>query len=373
MTADQIIENENNFTADGDSPEATVDEAAEGEAAVDETAEGEAAVDETAENEAAVDETAEDEAVVDETAEHETPGYEAVEDEASEYKVIEVEDRVEEDTSDKTIGEGSEISSAEEEAARLAAEEKAARKAVKKAAKKLKAYEEAVQWVAGAINVLGGKVRPEDEEALTAMREAYDSMSYDQKELIPDGLLGMLSDAEQMIEEASKVFPISEAAVTVKDVTYTGRKIKKPSVKIKYGSTKLEEGEDYTFNYDKKIRDIGVYKLKIKGKGKFTGSAEVPFYVVPKVKTLIKLLEDDKEDALFWKSLKDLTGCQIEYSQDKDFADSRKEKIRKYKELNKLANKLKSGKKYYIRVRIYATVMDKKYYSDWSKTMTIKP
>ena len=261
---------------------------------------------------------------------------------------------------------------AEEEAARIAAEEKAARKAAKKAAKKQKADEEAAQWVAEAIRALGVTVDLGDEDAVAAARDAYDSLTYDQEQLIPGDLLGMLVAAEHMLEEAAKTFPIEDCWITVKDVPYTGKKIKEPTVKVECGDMKLVEGEDYTISYDKKARDIGLYLLTVKGKGHFTGSTEVPFCVVPKTKALIKLLVGDEQSSLDWKCLKNITGCQIEYSLEEDLSDSKREKIKKSKDLEKLLKKLKAGKKYYVRVRIYAKVDDKKYYSAWSKVKKMK-
>ena len=269
---------------------------------------------------------------------------------------------------------------AEEQAAEIAAleavaESEAARKAAKKAkkaAKKQKADEEAAQWVAEAIKALGDSVDLSDEDAVIAARDAYDSLTYDQEQLIPGNLLNMLVSAEHMIEEASKTFPIEDCWITVKDIPYTGKKIKAPTVKVECGDMKLKEGEDYTLSYDKKARDIGLYLLNIKGEGRFTGAVAVPFYVFPKAKMFIKMMGGNKDASQYWKCLKHIKGCQIKYSLNEDFSDSRKEKIKKPKDLEKLIKKLKAGKKYYVRARVYATINKEKFYSDWSKVKTLE-
>ncbi|MBR2797143.1 MAG: helix-turn-helix domain-containing protein [Clostridia bacterium] len=261
---------------------------------------------------------------------------------------------------------------AEEEAARIAAEEKAARKAAKKAARKQKADEEAARWVAEAINALSSLTDAFDEDVVAAARSAYDSLTDDQEDLVPGDLVSLLIKAERQIEEASKTFPIADCWITVKDVPYTGKKIKRPSVKVELGETKLEEDVDYTFKYDKKAQDIGLYALTVKGKGRFTGSVDVPFYVVPKAKTLYKLLKGGKQAELEWKCLNNIKGYQIEYSLKEDLSDSRKVKIKKAKDLAKAIEKLKPGKKYYARIRVYAKVDGKKYHSDWSKVKAFK-
>ncbi|MBR2852831.1 MAG: helix-turn-helix transcriptional regulator [Clostridia bacterium] len=351
--------------ADDAAAEAEVTKAEAAEEADDAAAEAEAAEEEAAEE--ADDTAAEAEAVEEEAAEE-------ADDAAAEAEAAEEADdaAVEAEVTEAEAAEEAGDAAAAEEAARKAAEEKAARKAAKKAAKKRKADEEAAQWVAEAIRALGDAAELSDGDVVIAARDAYDSLTYDQEQLIPGDLLSLLVAAEQKIEDASKTFPIEDCWITVKDVAYTGKKIKKPSVKVECGDMKLKEGEDYSVSYDKKARDIGLYTLTVKGKGRFTGSVDVPFCVIPKAKALVKMMVGDKQSGLDWKWLKHITGCQIEYSLDKDLSGSSKEKISKPKDLKRLAKKLKAGKKYYVRVRIYATVKKKKVYSDWSKVKPLK-
>ena len=274
----------------------------------------------------------------------------------------------------------------EEEAALIAAALKEARKAEKKARKaeklaaRQKADEEATQRVIDIISLLSGSVGLKDRDAVAAARDAYDSLTDDQELMIPGDVLRLLFSAEQRIEdaedaaarEAAKYIPIEECEITVKDVTFNGKKIKKPSVKVVCGETALEPGEDYKLKYDKKISEIGLYTLTVKGKGRFTGSVRIPFYVVPKASEYARLLGCDKQAAKEWKLLKNIEGYQIEYSQSKDFSDGKKAKIREPKDLEKALRKLKAGKKYHLRVRLFARVKKKNHYSDWSKVGTVK-
>lgn len=77
-------------------------------------------------------------------------------------------------------------------------------------------------------------------------------------------------------------------------------------------------------------------------------------------------------DALDWKFLKNLTGCQIEYSMDEDFSDCKKEKIKKSDDLSTLLKKMEAGKQYYVRARLCASIKDKKHCSDWSEVIRMK-
>ena len=381
--------------------EAAEEEADEEEAAEEEVAEeaDEEAAEEEA-NEEEVAEEADDEAAekeAEEADEEEAEEEEAAEEEAGEADEEEAGEADEEAAGasaeaavEEAVAEAIEEAQAEEaiaeEAELIAAAEKAARKAAKKARKaeklaaRQRADEEAAQRVIDIISVISGSVDLDDRDAVLAARDAYDSLTDDQELMIPGDVLRALFMAEGMIEaaeeaaarEAETSVPIAECQITVKDVPYTGKKIKKPAVKVVCGEVEMQPGEDYSFKYDKKAREIGLYMLTVKGKGRFTGSVKAPFYVVPKAASYAKLLAGDKQAARTWKLLKNIEGYQIEYSQNKDFSHSKKAKICKPKDLPKALKKLKAGKKYYLRVRIFATVKKKHHYSEWSKVKTVK-
>ncbi|MBE5775709.1 MAG: fibronectin type III domain-containing protein [Clostridiales bacterium] len=85
-----------------------------------------------------------------------------------------------------------------------------------------------------------------------------------------------------------------------------------------------------------------------------------------------KLTGGDKQVTLKWKSQKNITGYQIEYSVKKDFSVSKKVTVKKAKTLTTTIKKLKAGTKYYVRIRTYTTVKKKNYYSTWSKAKAVK-
>jgi len=366
----------------GEAVEAPADEAEAGEAEAGEAVE--APADEAEAGEAKAGEAVE--APAGETEAGEAEAGEAVEASAGETEAGEAEaGETVEEAIEEAVAEVMKEASAEE-AALIAAAEKEARKAAKKARKaeklaaRQKADEEATQRVIDIISALSGSVDLDDRDAVAAARDAYDSLTDDQELLIPGDVLRLLFGAEQRIEdaeeaaarEAAKQVPIEACEITVKDVAFTGKKLKKPSVKVVWGDTKLERGEDYSLKYDKKTREIGLYLLTVKGKGRFTGSVKVPFYVVPKASEYARLLGSEKQAAKAWKLLENIEGFQIEYSRNKDFSDSKKAKIREPKDLAKVLSKLKAGKKYYLRVRLFATVKKKHYYSEWSEVNTVK-
>ena len=75
---------------------------------------------------------------------------------------------------------------------------------------------------------------------------------------------------------------------------------------------------------------------------------------------------------LEWKKVKGATGYQVQYTKDKNFKKNvTTKKIKKNSTTTTKISKLSSGKKYYVRVRSYVIVNEKKYYSGWTTT-TVK-
>ena len=85
-----------------------------------------------------------------------------------------------------------------------------------------------------------------------------------------------------------------------------------------------------------------------------------------------------KKVTVSWKKVKKAVGYQVQVSTKKNFKKVISDKLTAKTKLNIKNKKLKSGKKYYIRVRAYATYKDKnnvtqKVYSKWNKKLrTVK-
>ncbi len=69
-----------------------------------------------------------------------------------------------------------------------------------------------------------------------------------------------------------------------------------------------------------------------------------------------------------------MTGYQVQYSTSKKFTKkaTKTSKVATKKALNKTVKSLKSGKKYYVRVRAYKTSNGKTVYSSWTATKSVK-
>jgi len=84
-------------------------------------------------------------------------------------------------------------------------------------------------------------------------------------------------------------------------------------------------------------------------------------------------IEHVKYDIEKWKKISKATGYQVQVATDKKFTKNLKSfNISKNKTTSKKVKKLKSKKKYYVRVRTYRKVAGKKVYSGWSSVKNVK-
>ena len=95
--------------------------------------------------------------------------------------------------------------------------------------------------------------------------------------------------------------------------------------------------------------------------------------VKPKKTSIKKLSKGKKKFTVTWAKVSGVEGYQIQYSSDKKLKKNNKSvTVTKQKTTKATVKKLKSKKKYYVRVRTYKTVNGKKIYSSWSKVKSVK-
>ncbi|MDO4977827.1 MAG: fibronectin type III domain-containing protein [Eubacteriales bacterium] len=93
----------------------------------------------------------------------------------------------------------------------------------------------------------------------------------------------------------------------------------------------------------------------------------------PKAVSVKKVSASKDSFTLQWKKgEKGVTGYQIQYSLKSNFTGKKTVTIKSAKTVKKKIGKLKSKKKYYIRIRCFKTVSGKKYYSVWSAKKSVK-
>lgn len=167
----------------------------------------------------------------------------------------------------------------------------------------------------------------------------------------------------------------SYKSVEIKDVVYTGKKIKKITL-ITSSGEKLSSS-DYTVlsKSFKKNTKIGTATVKIKFKGKNIKATTktLKFKIIPKSTSIRKLVKGKKQIKVTFKKAKNISGYQIQYSTSKKFANKTTKTIKNIKSSKSsyIIKKLKAKKTYYIRIRTYKKA-GKTYYSSWSKAKSIR-
>lgn len=121
------------------------------------------------------------------------------------------------------------------------------------------------------------------------------------------------------------------------------------------------------------IKKVGTYKIKVTGRGAYTGTKTVTVKVYPKKPTAKKpsAASSSAVTAKWSKGKNDVSGYQIKYSKSKSMKGAKTVTAGKSATSKKISG-LKANTKYYVQVRAYKTVDGKKYYSDWSAKKSVK-
>ena len=167
---------------------------------------------------------------------------------------------------------------------------------------------------------------------------------------------------------------ISKAKITLSYTVYTyNGKARKPSVTVKDGSKVLTKDTDYTLSYASGRKDVGSYKITIKGKGNYSGSTTETFKINPKGTTLDSITAGKKTLTVKWikqagkMSSARITGYKIQIATDSKFTKNAKTyTVAGYTKVSKKITGLKAKTTYYVRVKTYKTISGTTYVSKWS-------
>ncbi len=181
--------------------------------------------------------------------------------------------------------------------------------------------------------------------------------------------------------EAINKTKLTKASLSATAYTFNG-KVKTPAVTVKAENltvaskiTKDTNRVDLTYASGRK--NVGTYKVTIKGKGNYAGTITKSFKINPKGVSISKLSKSKKAFTVKWKKpssiyRKQMTGYQIRYSTSSKMSKAETETVKSATATNKKISKLKAKKKYYVQIRTYKTVKGVKYYSGWSKVKSVK-
>ena len=167
-------------------------------------------------------------------------------------------------------------------------------------------------------------------------------------------------------------FTIAKLTAKPKKASYVyNGKAKKPGVTVKFGSKTLKSA-NYAVTYAKGRKNVGTYKITVKLKGAYAGTASTSFKIVPAGTSISKVTPAKSAFTVKWKKqAKQTTGYQIQYATNKSFKSVKKVTVKGPQKVSKKISKLKPGKKYWVHVRTYKKVGKATYYSSWSKAKTV--
>ena len=167
------------------------------------------------------------------------------------------------------------------------------------------------------------------------------------------------------------------AVYTITKNTYNG-KVLKPSVTITDRNGKKLSPSSYEILYKKTGKNVGTYQAQINFRGDYTGNKTISYQILPKNCSLRSVKAKKKSFTVRWKKIstkmptKRISGYQVQYSEKPNFSKSKIKKVSGYKKTSVTIKKLKSKKKYYVRIRTILKSGGKTYYSNWSGSKGVK-
>ena len=184
----------------------------------------------------------------------------------------------------------------------------------------------------------------------------------------------ILLDSDQTITGAGEGLgriSLNKAVVSeIRDQVYTGKAIT-PKLTVTLNGKQLTKDTDFTLSF-KNNKQIGQATVTVTGIGRYDGAVNASFSIIPKKVTLTSLKAGKKSLTVNWKKADGIDGYEIEYSLKKSFKGAKSVTVKSAKTATCELTKLKSRKKYYIRIRSFKKVKGKKYHSEWSKVLSKK-
>lgn len=168
-------------------------------------------------------------------------------------------------------------------------------------------------------------------------------------------------------------YDITKAKVSgIADKVYNGKN-QTQKIKVTYNGKTLKSGTDYTLKYASR-KNVGTATVKIVGAGDYAGTIKKTFKINPEKQKIEKLIAKSKGFTVKWAKTAYAAGFEIQYAENAKFRRAKKVTVSDGTSVKKSVTKLRSAKKYYVRVRTYTTVSGKKYYGAWSaaKSVTTK-
>ena len=219
-------------------------------------------------------------------------------------------------------------------------------------------------------NVVGGKAvisKIYARDTLNNSIELYNSALYDAE-----------NKADLSAGNFSVVHSVASATVSPLGSFRYDTRLIKPKVFITDNGYTLTEGKDYTLSYKNNLKGPTATVI-ITGIGDYSGEKTVTFTIYgvpvpvskPKTTSIKKLIAGKKCFTVKWTKISGIKGYQIQYSTSKKFKKAKTKTVVGKSKAKATVKKLKKGTKYFVRMRNYKVVNNKKFYSKWSRVKSV--
>ena len=166
--------------------------------------------------------------------------------------------------------------------------------------------------------------------------------------------------------KSTPIAQIFSVSLSKTEFTYNG-KAQLPTVKATDVNKKTISNKFYTVKCTSDTKNVGKYAVTVTFTGDYEGSKTLYYTIIPAKSSISKLTAQSKALKVEWKKqTAQVTGYQIQYSTSSAFSSAKTVTVSKNSTTSYTVKSLSAKKKYYVRIRTYKTVGDKKYYSAWS-------
>lgn len=180
-------------------------------------------------------------------------------------------------------------------------------------------------------------------------------------------------DSSSSVKKGTKKIANAKITLSSTKLIYNGS-ARKPGVTVKLGGKTLTKGKDYSLSFSNNVKP-GKATVTVKGKGNYSGSQTVTYYIAPRKVTINRVSSPAKyKIKAVWTRESKATGYNIQVATNADFYNPKQFYTKSNKTTTKTITGLSSGRRYFVRVRAYKQVGTRKVCGKFStvKKITVK-
>ena len=172
-------------------------------------------------------------------------------------------------------------------------------------------------------------------------------------------------------KETGKTTVYKASSVKLSKTTYTyNGKAQKPTVTVKDSKGNKIASSNYTVKYATGGKNVGVHKVTVTFKGKYSGTKTLTYTINPAKTSVIRIASYKSMLAVYiTKKTAQVSGYEVQYSTNRSFSGAKTVALSGATKTTATINCSAGKNAYFVRVRTYKTVNGKKYYSGWSSVV----